>query len=353
MSTLSLVRILKSKTMNQYERFLLNFVAVFLLLMIVILGFVTWMDPFQNLNFPWKIDFISDRNPAYKRFHLLSQAPGVTDLIIGSSTSEVFVPQVLKEKYGVQAFAGNSGGASLPSRYLMIRNAFATQPTLKRIIFVSDLFEFDRQRLETGIYFQPQMMQYFEPWLEAAHPTWVQRIDDYFSILVVDRSFRTLKDYLAYKNGKYMSAYAADGSTTQSMIGARVGDKIENRARNSALALQTIYGEMKELDSFSIQVYQHLAALMSQHPEAELHIILAPFHEVFYHYFKDHFEKTKIYEKWKIFLKSLNRSNVKVHDFSYPAYLQYGIRQDEHFWQDGTHFTSQIMLQMAQEIYGW
>ena len=73
--------------MTKYKKFLTHFTFAFILVIIVIFGLVSAMDPFRNLNFPWRIDFVSDRNPPYKRFKLLNDAEGVTDLVIGSSTS--------------------------------------------------------------------------------------------------------------------------------------------------------------------------------------------------------------------------------------------------------------------------
>ncbi len=338
--------------MSKHQGFLLHFVLGQAVMGVLLLGFVTWMDPFRNLNMPWRIDFISDRNPGYKRFKLLGSASGVTDLVVGSSTSEVFVPQVLKEKYGVNAFASNTGGASLPLRLLMIRHALATQPGLKRIIYVADLFELSNPVLDSAAYYQPEMMKEMDDDLVAASgPEWTQRFSDFFSFLVIDRSIRTFKDFIALRRGVYVSSYHADGSTTQSMIGGRQGDLLERRVMASAAGLRAIYGEMTEPHPHAIRILGRLTELMEAHPGVELHLILAPFHELFYRQFSSHFERTKIYSKWVEIIQSCRRPNVFVHDFSYPAYLSSGVLLDDRFWQDGVHFTSELMLKMAERIY--
>lgn len=336
-----------------HRSFLAHFALGFFVLVSLLLGVVTWMDPFRNLGFPWKSPFIFDRNPAYKRFTLLEKAESVTDVVIGSSTSEAFVPRVLKERYGVNAFAANSGGATLPSRYLMIRHALAVQPKLKRILYTADLFEFGPPKLETGIYFQPEMMKFMEADLASvSRPEWTARFDDFFSLLVIDRSFRTLKDVLAARAGRYQSAYFPDGSTSQSMIGGRGGDTIDKRALAAAVAFDSLYGDMKQLDPRAVRIYERLIELMERHPEVTLHLVIAPFHEAFFNHFKDRFAKTGIYERWRAFLHSLARPNVIVHDFSYPEYLKKGVTPEDRYWQDGTHFTSEAMLLMAERIYG-
>ena len=338
--------------MTKYKKFLTHFTFAFILVIIVIFGLVSAMDPFRNLNFPWRIDFVSDRNPPYKRFKLLNDAEGVTDLVIGSSTSEVFVPQVLNDRFGVKAFASNSGGASLPLRYLMIQHALAVQPSLKRIIYVADLFEFSKPKVDNTIYYQPEMMKYLDGDIAMlSKPDWTLRFNDYFSSLVIDRSIRTAKDYLAFNKGTYGSAYHADGSTTQSMIGGRSGDVLENRVKSSALGMQSVYGEMKDLDPDSVLIFKRLEHLIAEHPNVELHLIIAPFHELFYEHYKTDFEKTRLYSKWVKMIQSAQAKNILVHDFSYPQYLKAGIDLNDRFWQDGTHFTSELMLKMAEQIY--
>ena len=342
--------------MNRYQKFLLHFFLSFLALIVGVVGFVTWVDPFRNLNYPWGVSFISDRNIAYKKFKLLEEASQVTDLIIGSSTSEVFVPKVLSERYGTQVFSASAGGASLPLRYLLIKQALKTQPQLKRIIYVADLFEFFDPKLENSVYFQPEMMSLAEDsFFSQFKPEWTSRFNDYFSSLVVDRSIRTFKDFRKERDGKYRSAYFKDGSTTQSMIGGRGGDVLRNRALASAVGMQTIYGKMTDLNPKSIQVLGELVELVkNQERPIELHLIVSPFHEDFYNHFKKDFEKTGVYSKWIETLKdaqSRSGGKVVVHDFSYPKYLQDGITLTDRFWQDGVHFTSETMLKMTDQIF--
>lgn len=339
--------------MSRYNRFIFHFAASFLVLSLLLLGFVTWMDPFRNLNCPWAVSFISDRNIAYKKFKLLEATPGVTDLIIGSSTSEAFVPQVLSERMKVHAFTASTGGASLPLRYLLIQQALKTQPKLKRIIYVADLFEFFEPRLDTSVYYQPEMMRALDTDLyRKVRPEWSLRFNDYFSFVVIDRSFRTLKDLQAEKKGSYHSSYHSDGSTTRSMIGGREGATLATRVHASALGMRSVYGKMEGLDPTAIQIFGRILRLIESYPGVDLHLVITPFHESFFDYFKAHFDTTGVYSKWVTFLRGTTSKRVIVHDFSYPVYVQSDIGLEDRFWQDGVHFTSEAMLKMAQQIYG-
>lgn len=338
--------------MRNPAKFMMHFGFATATLLLAGVAFVGWIDPFRNLGFEWRIKFISDRNQAYKRFKVIEEAKGVTDLVIGSSTSEIFVPRVLMERYGVTAFASNSGGASLPLRLILLRHALATQPSLKRVIYVSDLFEFSKPKLETSVYYQDEMIK----WLDKVHwarlkPESGERFNDFFSFMVLDRAIRTLKDYRASLAGKWASAYHTDGSTTQSMIGGKNGDTVENRVKASAIAMSSFYSEMKELDPFARELFGEIIQEIEKHPGVELHVVLSPFHELFHRYFESRFVTTGVYDAWIDFLKSHERGPIHVHNFSYPRYQDYGITQTDRFWQDGTHTTSEVMIKMADEIY--
>ncbi|MBU6154683.1 MAG: hypothetical protein KGP28_10310 [Bdellovibrionales bacterium] len=338
--------------MERPGKFILHFSLFSLILLLLIMGLVTWTDPFRNLNFPWKMDFLSDRNQAYKRFKLIEDAKEVTDLVIGSSTSEIFVPQVLKERFGVNAFASNSGGASLPLRVILIRHALSVQPNLKRIIYVSDLFEFAKAKLETQVYYQPEMRGWLDPrFLPDLKPDLSDRFNDFFSFTVIDRAIRTWKDYLLHRKGLCRSSYNEDGSTTRSMIGGKAGDSIEKRVMSSAIALTPLYSEMTQLDPIALELFTGLLNDIKTRTGVEVHLILSPFHELFYERFKDHFSKTGLYQNWITTLQSFEGPNIHVHDFSYPRYFEHGITSLDSFWQDGTHTTSEVMLKMAEKIY--
>jgi|GEM_PF-6907714 len=339
--------------MRNPTKFMMHFGVATATLLLAGVAFVGWVDPFRNLGFQWSIDFISDRNQAYKRFKVIEEAKGITDLVIGSSTSEIFVPRVLMERYGVTAFASNSGGASLPLRLILLRHALATQPSIKRVIYVSDLFEFSKPKLETTVYYQDEMMKWLDPrhWA-SLKPEASERFNDFFSFMVLDRAFRTFKDYRASLAGKWSSAYHADGSTTQSMIGGKSGDTLENRVNASAIAMSPFYSEMNSLDPIARELFDEVIQEIKQRPGVELHLVLSPFHELFYRHFESHLLNTGVYEAWIHFLQSQERESIHVHNFSYPRYQDYGITPTDRFWQDGTHTTSEVMIKMADEIYG-
>ena len=341
--------------MQQYKKFIWNTAAAFLVIMGMVFGFVTWMDPFRNLGFAWTTPFISDRNIAYKRFKLLENTSQVTDLIVGSSTSEVFVPQVLKDRFGVQAFTVSTGGAGVALRYLLVKQAIDTQPQLKRIIYVADLFEFENSELNTSAYYQSEMIKKLDPDLmSTTKPGLIARLNDYFSYFVIDRSIRTLKDIIAQKKGKYVSAYHPDGSTTMSMIGAWPrSEGIAKNALRSALGMEPLYGKMQILHPESRKVFEKMVKVVEAKEGLELHLVITPFHEAFFKYYETRFEKNRVYSEWVKELRSLQSLSRRghIHAFSYPESLRAGVGSEDRFWNDGVHFSSETMLIMANRIY--
>lgn len=315
------------------------------------LYFVTWMDPMKNIQAPWSTRFTSDRNSTLIKFNRMGENKTFTDLIVGSSTSEVFVPQIFKDKYNVDAYLAGDGGASTPVRWIFIKEAVNTHTQLRRVIYVADLFEFKDVKLENSIYFQHQLMKNlinYSSWYEK--PEGLDRIYDFLSRKALQNSFKTLKDYIKYKKGTYLSQYRIDGTTEKSMVEYKSSEPIESRAFRLARSYQSIYGNMSELNPKTFEFFELMTSELSQR-NIELVVIIPPWHEAFYKVFETHLNETQVYQKWITYLKSLSGPKRRVIDYSYPAYQQKGISESDEFWHDGVHFSKKAMEVMIDEVY--
>ncbi|MBP7652152.1 hypothetical protein KA977_01935 [Candidatus Dependentiae bacterium] len=335
------------------NKFILTFFISFFAGLAAVILFVTWIDPDRNLNYPWKINFISDRNGLYKKFNLLKNQNRFTDIIIGSSTSEVFIPYNISEKFGVSAFSASSAGASVPARYILIKTAIETQPNLKRIIYVADLFEFNNLFIENNLYYQNEMMEYLPDNLKKLiePPKIYDRIYDYISRLTIKKAFKTFKDYRQYKKGNYKSHYFDDGSTTESMIEIenKKTEPLSSRVKRIAMNHKA-YNDIKKLNENTKKFYFEIVNEIKKNNK-ELIIIIPPWHPEFHDFFKGNFVKNLIYKKWVEFIKSLENNNVKVIDYSYPVYLNKSINQENYYWNDGIHFSQNTAEIIINEIY--
>lgn len=342
--------------MTKEKHFLKHLSLAFVGISILVLLVVTWADPYRSLNFPWQTSFISDRNVAYKRYKLMEASPKITDLIVGSSTCEIFQPYFLKKHFPIEPFNAGTPAASVQLRYLLIKAGLKLHPELKRVIYVADLFEFNDFDLPSKILFQPELRSYLddEDLSRIKKPDFESRLHDYISDLVIERSLATLKDFVKNGLGLYHSRFHPDGGTNRSMIVVNPRDPIKIRALTTAIEQRGIYGEMKSLNQDTLWMYQKLVRLIESTPGVELHIVLAPFHKYFFNRFRNNFERTQIYKDWLHLIHKLGESpsgRIRVHDFSFPNYLKFGVKYDSSFWIDGVHFSSETMMKMAEQIF--
>lgn len=335
------------------QNFILIFSISFAAFFITVLGFVTWVDPYRNLNAPWAMDFVSDRNIAYKRLLLMRENKSYTDLVVGSSTSEVFRTDALKNLFNREAFIASNGGAGAALRYLIIKDALEKNPRLERIIYIADLFELKDLFLYNEVYFQSEFQKLLEPadyeLLETPGP--LSRLNDFMSRKIVDRAFRTLSDYKKHKKGQFVSEFSADGTTKNSMVLVKPSEPFPSRVHRTATEHDYLYKDMTDVHSPSLKMIAKTVSLVKNYPKVRMDIVLAPVHPDYFKHFRSKFVDAKLYQKWTDFIINQAGNNVRVFDYSYPKYLEKNISGDEFFWNDGVHFNENTMEVIIKDIY--
>jgi len=339
--------------MNKAYRFIISFFVGFALFTVAIFGFMTWVDPFRNLNYPWAIDFVSDRNIAYKRLLLMRENKDYTDLVVGSSTSEVFRTDIFREEFNRKAFIASNGGASAALRYLIIKDALEKNPKLERIVYIADLFELKDLFLYNEVYFQPEFQKLLddEDYKLLENPGITSRLNDYLTRKNIDRALRTLKDYKLSKKGQFVSEFSADGTTKNSLILVKPSEPFASRVHRTATEHDYLYKDMEDVHEPSKKMLLKTATLVKKHPNVRMDIIIAPVQPDYFKHFEGKFIGKDLYPQWTEFMRSLDGENVKVHDYSYPNYLEKGITAQEEFWRDGVHFNEAAATVMLKEIY--
>ncbi len=335
------------------KKYTISFFIASLSLIAALLFLVTWMNPSRITNAPWSIDFISDRNMPLKKFLLIQENKDFTDLIVGSSTSEVFVPQNLKSLYGIESYLGGIGGSKTPLRFAQIKLAVETNPNLKRILYTADLFEFVSTEIETNVYYQENIMREIPTDLRTKikRPDWVSRVQDFISYSSVESSFKTLKDFKIFKSGKYQSQYLHDGTTSRSMVQFDHKEEILPRVMRIAKSYEGQYKNIDQLDPVIMEFYHEMIKL-TERKGVQMVFIITPWHSGFYKHFEADFKKhNDIYNKWVEFIKSLKSPHVQVVDFSYPLSLKKGIGNEKEFWHDGIHFSPKTAEIMLNEVF--
>lgn len=338
--------------MKNTQIFLKTFFTTTLSCLLFILIFVTWVDPLKIFNYPWSSDFISDRNSSFIKLQRLKEHPGFTDLIVGSSTSEMMIPDYAKTKYQKDVFLAGDGGAPTALRMLYIYAALKYQPNLKQIIYVADLFEFHEPTIENQVYYQPEMIQLLPKEILGQNilPTFSSHIYDFLSQKTIRLSLKTLKDIKNQKKGIYQSVYKTDGTTEKSMLDYKSNTPLESRISISINMYRSIYGVMENLDPKTFFMYQRLKELLEQN-DIQGVLVIPPWHPTFYQAFQATLEAKQIYSQWVQFLKSLESPNIRVLDFSKGSPLTSQIPSTEKYWHDGVHFSKYASELIWDQIY--
>lgn len=335
------------------KRYVISFVTSSIILIAIIFGFVTWMNPDRITPTPWSIDFVSDRNMSLKKFSLLKDNSSYSELIVGSSTSEVLVPEMLEKLYGVKSYLGGTGGSKTPYKYAQISYALENNPNLKRIIYVVDFFEFTNTEVDTKVYYQAEIMNQVEPELRSliSSPDWISRVQDYFSEPTIKSASKTLSDYKKLKKGTYQSQFRPDGTTARSMVEYDHQEAIEPRVTRIARAYEGIYKNLEDLDPATTEFLKKITE-KAKAKNVKIAFILAPWHSLFYKHFEaDLHKKGDLYQRWIQTIQDLQSDDVQVVDFSYPKSLEKGIGDEKEFWHDGVHFSHKSAEIILNEIY--
>lgn len=335
------------------KKYVISFFVSISVLATMILFFITWMNPDRIINMPWSIDLITDRNIAYKKFHILKNKTDYTDLIVGSSTSETLLPEVIEKIYNVKSQNGGTGGAKTPFRFAEINYALENNPNLKRVLYFIDMFEFVDTDLDPSQYYQSDIMSEIDPDLRSklTAPSILSIIPLCFSEPSLKSAFQTYKDYKKFKNGNYKTGLNPDGTTSGSMVMVNRKEPIDPRVVRIAHSYDPLYKNIKTLDPLTIEFFRRTIEKAKVH-NVEVIFVINPWHTLFYKHFEADLKKhNDIYNKYVEFIKNLKSDSVKVVDFSYPLSLEKGIHDEGEYWGDGIHFSLKSAEIILKEIY--
>lgn len=336
------------------KKYVISFFASVFLTVLALLFFISWMNPDRIIHAPWGIDFVSDRNFPYKKFSILKDNTNYTDLVVGSSTSETFTPEIIYNEHNIRAQLASTGEAKTPFRYAQINYALENNPNLKRILYFVDLFEFIDLDLGSTIFYQKEIMDRIDPDIrqKLKRPDIMASLENYFSEPVLKSAFHTFLDYLRFKRGKYKSEFKSDGTTSHSLVIVNRKENIESRVLRTAHAYEGDYKNIKDLDPVTIELF-HRIIEKARSKNVEVVFVITPWHTLFYKYFESDLKRHgDVYTKWVEFIKSLRSESVRVVDYSYPLSLEKGISDDPEYWGDGIHFGVKSAEIILNEIYG-
>ncbi len=326
----------------QAKQFTIIFFSVLVVFLAGLVGLNTYVDPFKNLNAPWRGDVVTEYNDIFVKFKLLERFKDLDCLIVGSSRSEHFVPKIVNPHLKSNCFSSSIGGASAVVKLLYIRKALES-PRLKTIIFVSDFYEFNNLPVDAKLYFQTEMSQYVGDYVSQLRtPDFKDRVLSYIERKVTERSmrslFKPLKESSFKENGTIRSLNYK--SPSKERLSAAIGKSLEEYRSGAWSGYTALSAPIKNI------IYE--VGGLSQSRSIRVIFIMTPYHPQFYAQFVKNKNLYKLYGKWKSVMLGLNTfKGVEVYDFTdsekyFPSNGDY--------WTDGVHFQIKSVQELLKHI---
>ena len=193
------------------KKFLTTFILSITGLFLIYVAVIEFLNPELTgaLNIrafePWTT------NIEYVKFKNLGNNEEVETLIIGSSTSEAYHPSDVDEIFNTKSYVISLGGADTPTRSIFFKEALKKFKNLKRIIYIADFFEFNKDEAKPAVAFNREMGSNLASF---ARPSTLGFIRYYFNHQLLESSFNIIKR----KRKDKRIQIASDGSTARSMV---------------------------------------------------------------------------------------------------------------------------------------
>jgi hypothetical protein len=330
---------------------------------------VLWTDPYRVWNQSWVLKTQTHMNFYLRKFELMPQSHEVESIILGASTSENFVTQDIEAVFGGKAFHLSVAGSQTLGRMTLIRLAQQKFPNLKRVIYISDFYEFNDNYED---YLPPEVIdndflnkQRPKLSLEWKHPSWVRHFWQLFSHVVIEKSFKQIgkaisgqEKFIYNKKGDVVawSEVPAQEISAQSREQLKVlalsqqGDTISpwlsSKIQESVIEYTT--GVLKDFQysQRTLQMYTELQKELTA-KSIDLLIVASPWHPKFKKTVFNQYELQKDYEAWLTDLQSLGLSSqttVWVPTESHP------IPTLKPHWRDGVHYSREVSGALLSQL---
>ncbi len=313
--------------------------------------FISFVNPQMTAPFS-----LTDRYKPYHDNFLLRKAElmegqSYETIILGSSTSEAFSVSETDEIFNTSTFHGVLGGGNTASRYVLFKKAQKNFKDLKRVIYVADLYEFNRPKPVEILSFNDALSSELKD--KGMLPGKVDYVKYLFSHKMLESALMVIKR----ERNNYESPLMKDGSTKMSMVMSTVHaeeDPEKKRAKlseaireNYVTYSKSILGDFKELNP---DVKKLLLALVKEARERDIELIfiLSPYHAEFRRLLFQNKQTEDRYREWIAFFSGLEKEyGVKV---SNPLEGEAAMDPASGAWRDGIHFYSQTAAQLLREI---
>lgn len=338
---------MKSKAFTSF--FLMTFIA----LMTVYASLLIVVDPKQTMEVVSQYKFTPFHdNFVLKKRQVMQSGPRDFDtLILGSSTSEVFLPIDVNNNFEAHSFSASSGGGQTPVRFAFFQAALEDFPKLKRVIYIVDLFEFNHN-VVNGEFLYNNELQRLTDSLNLKR-SYLQFLRYHFSNQILESAFHVIKKY---RDGSE-TVIQPDGTTSRSMIlsPVKADDKtlllddqkktllMKQVDENFYTYSQQVLNQFTELNPDVIQAFNQINS-MAEIRGLEVIYILSPYQFDFQQKIQTIPHLKERMQEWRdLFSEFQTFKNVKVLD-SFDQ--DWSTNPLSAVWRDGIHFNRKTANQM-------
>ncbi len=227
-------------------------------------------------------------NIEYVKYKNIGIEQKTETLILGSSTSEAYNPSDVNEIFKTKSYIASLGGADTPTRSVFFKEAIDRLPNLRRIIYVADFFEFNKDIAKPAVAFNKEMGSQLARY---AKPGPLKFIRYYFNHQLFENAVNILKRKKKNKKIELSNNGAASRSMVLSSIQAQEGfeSKINQEEKrklteyiieNYITYSKSVLDHYDKLNPTVVELYKEMIK-KAQEKNIEIIFVLSPYHHDF------------------------------------------------------------------------
>ncbi len=330
--------------------FIISLLAFISLYVAIVEGLNPQLTGFLNLRYfeKWTT------NIEYMKFQNIGRVEDVETVVLGSSTSEAYHASDIDKIFNTKTYTLSLGGADTPTRYVFFKKAIEEFSNLKRIIYIADFFEFNKEEAKPAVAFNKEMGASLPSF---AKPNGIDFIKYYLNHQLLEDAFNILKR----KKKNKQIILGDDGSASRSMVISSIQAKNGLRAlitkeqkeklteyivENYVTYSRSVLNDFEELNQVILSLYEEMIS-MAQEKKIEIIFILSPYHNDFRNRLMEIENIPKHYESWQeLFSKYSEKIGVIVVN---PTESFIATEPLSGAWRDGIHYGREAAFSFVEE----
>jgi hypothetical protein len=340
------------------KSFIYSFFFMFILLVLTYVMILIRIDPKQTIEVRRDNPYAKfhDNFELNKRQQMQRGENNFDTLILGSSTSEAFVPADVNKILNAKSFSASIGGGQTPMRYTFLNAGIEDFNELKQVIYVVDLFEFNHNILPGGFLYQSEF-QRLSSSLELKRGV-LDFMRYHFSNQIIESAISVIKK----KKNETVTHINSDGTTLHSMILSPIVDNstlisdlndeqrklLMNQVKENFYTYSTqVLNGFNQLNPEVLAIFDQMN-ILSKDRGIQMIYILAPYQVDFKRMILELPHLTEQVHSWRELFSSFSQyEHITVID---PFDSEWSENPKSSVWRDGIHFDRRVAFELLKMI---